>query len=31
MHGGARGFAYIFNMSFSLLVAALGREADLRG
>jgi len=31
MHGGARGLAYIFNMSFSLLVAALGREADLRG
>jgi glycosyltransferase involved in cell wall biosynthesis len=31
MHGGARGFAYAFNMLFSLLVAVLGREADLRG
>jgi glycosyltransferase involved in cell wall biosynthesis len=31
MHGGARGVAYTFNMLFSLLVAALGREADLRG
>jgi glycosyltransferase involved in cell wall biosynthesis len=31
MHGGARGVAYTFNMLFSLLVAAIGREADLRG
>jgi glycosyltransferase involved in cell wall biosynthesis len=31
MHGGVRGVAYTFNMLFSLLVAALGREADLRG
>lgn len=31
MHGGHRAFAYTFNMLFSLLVAVLGREADLRG
>jgi glycosyltransferase involved in cell wall biosynthesis len=31
MHGGARPVAYTFNMLFSLLVAALGRESDLRG
>jgi glycosyltransferase involved in cell wall biosynthesis len=31
MHGGVRGVSYTFNMLFSLLVAALGREADLRG
>ena len=31
MNGGARGVSYTFNMLFSLLVAALGREADLRG
>ena len=31
MHGGARALAYTFNMLFSLLVAALGREADLEG
>jgi glycosyltransferase involved in cell wall biosynthesis len=31
MHGGARPLAYAFNMLFSLLVAALGRESDLRG
>jgi glycosyltransferase involved in cell wall biosynthesis len=31
MHGGARPLAYGFNMLFSLLVAALGRESDLRG
>jgi len=31
MHGGLRGVAYTFNMLFSLLVAALGREADLEG
>ena len=31
MHGGVRPVAYTFNMLFSLLVAALGRESDLRG
>jgi hypothetical protein len=31
MHGGFRGVAYTFNMLFALLVAALGREADLKG
>jgi glycosyltransferase involved in cell wall biosynthesis len=31
MHGGVRPVAYAFNMLFSLLVAALGRESDLRG
>jgi len=31
MHGGARAVAYTFNMLFSLLVAAMGRESDLRG
>jgi hypothetical protein len=31
MHSGLRGAAYTFNMLFSLLVAALGREGDLRG
>lgn len=31
LHGGYRGVAYMFNMLFSLLVAAAGREADLRG
>ena len=31
MHGGARPVAYAFNMLFSLLVAVLGRESDLRG
>ena len=31
MHGGPRAVAYTFNMLLSLLVAALGREADLRG
>jgi glycosyltransferase involved in cell wall biosynthesis len=31
MHGGLRGVAYTFNMLFSLFVAALGRESDLRG
>ena len=31
MHGGTRAVAYTFNMLLSLLVAALGREADLRG
>ncbi len=29
MHDGARALAYTFNMAFSLLAAALGREADL--
>ena len=31
MHGGLRAVAYTFNMLFSLLVAAFGRESDLRG
>ena len=31
MHGGTRAVAYTFNMLFSLLVAAMGRESDLRG
>jgi glycosyltransferase involved in cell wall biosynthesis len=31
MHDGYRAVAYTFNMFFSLLVAAMGREADLRG
>lgn len=31
MHGGIRAVAYTFNMLFSLLVAATGREPDLRG
>jgi glycosyltransferase involved in cell wall biosynthesis len=31
MHDGYRAVAYTFNMLFSLLVAAAGREADLRG
>lgn len=31
MHGGLRGVAYTFNMLFSLLVAALGRDSDLKG
>lgn len=31
MHGGARAVAYSFNMLFSLLVATMGRESDLRG
>jgi glycosyltransferase involved in cell wall biosynthesis len=31
MHDGFRSIAYAFNMFFSLLVAAYGREADLRG
>lgn len=31
MHGGSRAVAYTFNMLFSLLVAAIGRESDLRG
>jgi hypothetical protein len=31
LHGGLRGIPYTFNMLFSLLVAVLGREADLRG
>ncbi len=31
MHGGVRAWAYGFNMLLSLLVAATGREADLRG
>jgi len=31
MHGGTRAVTYTFNMLLSLLVAALGREADLRG
>lgn len=31
MHGGLRGAAYTFNMLFSLLVAALGRDSDLKG
>ncbi|HET7294322.1 MAG TPA: glycosyltransferase family 2 protein [Vicinamibacteria bacterium] len=31
MHGGLRGVSYGFNMLASLLVAALGREADLEG
>lgn len=30
MHGGGRSVAYIFNMLFSLVVAATGREPDLR-
>jgi glycosyltransferase involved in cell wall biosynthesis len=30
MHGGARPVAYTFNMLFSLFVAALGRDSDLR-
>ena len=31
MHSGLRSAAYAFNMLFSLLVAATGREPDLRG
>lgn len=31
MHDGFRAVAYTFNMLFSLLVAAAGREGDLRG
>jgi glycosyltransferase involved in cell wall biosynthesis len=31
MHGGLRAVSYSFNMFASLLVAALGREADLEG
>jgi glycosyltransferase involved in cell wall biosynthesis len=31
MHDGHRAVSYTFNMLFSLLVAAFGREADLRG
>jgi len=31
MHGGGRAVAYTFNMFLSLLVAAAGRESDLRG
>jgi glycosyltransferase involved in cell wall biosynthesis len=31
MHDGHRAVAYTFNMLFSLLVAAVGREGDLRG
>jgi len=31
MHDGHRAVAYTFNMLFSLLVAAIGREGDLRG
>ena len=31
MHGGYRAVAYTFNMCLSLLVAAAGRESDLRG
>jgi glycosyltransferase involved in cell wall biosynthesis len=31
MHDGLRAVSYIFNMLFSLLVAAFGREADLKG
>ena len=31
MHGGYRAVAYTFNMCLSLLVAAAGRENDLRG
>jgi hypothetical protein len=31
MHDGHRAVAYAFNMLLSLLVAAAGREADLRG
>lgn len=31
MHDGHRAVAYAFNMFFSLLVAALGQEEDLRG
>lgn len=31
MHGGLRPVTYTFNMLFSLLVAAAGRESDLRG
>lgn len=30
MHGGARPVAYAFNMLFSLFVAALGHDSDLR-
>ena len=30
MHGGVRPVPYTFNMLFSLLVAATGREVDLR-
>ena len=30
MHGGIRSVPYTFNMLFSLLVAATGRELDLR-
>jgi hypothetical protein len=31
LHGGLRAVAYTFNMLFSLFVAAVGREGDLRG
>lgn len=31
MHDGLRAVTYTFNMLFSLLVAAFGREADLKG
>ncbi len=31
MHGGYKAVAYTFNMCLSLLVAAAGRESDLRG
>jgi hypothetical protein len=31
MHDGTRAVAYTFNMLFSLLVAAMGRDSDLRG
>jgi glycosyltransferase involved in cell wall biosynthesis len=31
MHGGYRAVAYTFNMCLSLLVAAAGRDSDLRG
>jgi hypothetical protein len=31
MHGGLRAVPYAFNMCLSLLVAAAGRDADLRG
>ncbi len=31
MHDGLRAVSYTFNMLFSLLVAAFGREADLKG
>jgi len=30
MHGGVRSVPYTFNMLFSLLVAATGRDVDLR-